>query len=403
MFVQIVPQFMAVMGSFTRIQQFLVSETREDSKSGSTLSGTGFRANAPRDSSIELTELQRTQNSEVHAVSIENGAFGWSESNDPVLEDVNFKMKRGDLAMVVGPVGSGKSTLLKAILGETKSSQGQVSIATPHISFCDQTPWLLYGTIRENIIGMTDFDPVWYRRVVNVCALQKDVDDMPDGDQTFIGSRGLALSGGQKQRIVRQTFSFICGRCSDSSQSIARTIYARNDLAIFDDVLAGLDATTEEHIFSQVFGREGLLRKLGTTVILVTNRSEFRGTWEPEFVTDNLVRRMRSADKIVAVGKGKILEQGSFDKLSSMEGYFKSISRPENKGEISSKEDSAPLTQANAQKLKRSEHSTARADGRRQTGDLTVYNYYCKSAGWQNIISTISLDVASAFCVVFSS
>ena len=202
MFVQIVPQFMALVGSFTRIQEFLVSETRVDSRSYSTTSRVRLGATPPRGSSIELTDLQRIQDSDIYAVAIEKGAFAWSEDNDAVLEDVNLKIKRGDLAIVVGPVGSGKSTLLKAMLGETKSSRGQVQIATRQISFCDQIPWLLYGTIRENIVGMTDFDSIWYRQVVNVCALQKDFDDMPGGDQTLIGSRGLALSGGQKQRIV---------------------------------------------------------------------------------------------------------------------------------------------------------------------------------------------------------
>lgn len=155
--------------------------------------------------SIELTDLPRDERGEIdqdYALSIINGAFGWNDTNGAVLEGINTKLKKCGLAMVVGPVGSGKSTLLKALLGETKNFHGQVYIGTQKVSFCDQTPWLMYGTIKENIIGMTDVDLKWYVTVLDACALQKDLEDMPDGDQTLIGSRGLALSGGQKQRIV---------------------------------------------------------------------------------------------------------------------------------------------------------------------------------------------------------
>jgi hypothetical protein len=111
---------------------------------------------------------------------------------------------------------------------------------------------------------------------------------------------------------------------------------------------------------------------------------------------------MRSADHITATGDGTIVEQGSFDRLDLMEGYLSSISQHENRAEASPKEDIVPLIPTNALKL-RPKPKRPQADEKRQTGDLTVYKYYCSSAGWLNIAFAISTDVASAFCVVFSS
>ena len=112
---------------------------------------------------------------------------------------------------------------------------------------------------------------------------------------------------------------------------------------------------------------------------------------------------MRSADHIIAIGEGKILEQGSFEELNSRAGYFSNIYQQEYRAEATPKEEVTPLIQADAQKLRRSEPSRALADSNRQTGDLTVYSYYCKYAGWLNILFSFSMSAASAFCVVFSS
>jgi ABC-type bacteriocin/lantibiotic exporter with double-glycine peptidase domain len=214
MFVQILPQFMAAVGSFVRVQQFLLSDIREDSREreGSPTSAIREEASSSQRSVIELTAHPAYLD---NAISITNGAFGWSDNSDAILKDVNIEIKKGDLAMVVGPVGSGKSSLLKAMLEETKRSRGQVYIGSQKVSFCDQTPWLMNGSIRGNIIGMTDFDSRWYDTVIDACALRKDIDDMPVGDQTLIGSRVLALSGGQKQRIASHDIPVISGSSTD--------------------------------------------------------------------------------------------------------------------------------------------------------------------------------------------
>jgi ABC-type bacteriocin/lantibiotic exporter with double-glycine peptidase domain len=157
--------------------------------------------------------------------------------------------------MLVGPVGSGKSSLLKAILGETTSSMGNVSLDASEVAFCDQTPWVMNATIRANIIAESKgYDSAWFETVINACDLTIDLGRLPEGDLTQVGEQGVKLSGGQKQRIA-----------------IARALYSRKPVAIFDDVFSGLDKVTEQIIFTRVFGKDGLLRKNGTTVILATH------------------------------------------------------------------------------------------------------------------------------------
>lgn len=103
--------------------------------------------------------------------------------------------------MIVGPLGSGKSTLLKALLSETYKSSGTVEflLSTDEIAFCDQDPWLLNHSIRENILGVCSYRGDVYDRVIQACQLTEDFAGLPDGDSTA----AIGLSRDQKQRIVR--------------------------------------------------------------------------------------------------------------------------------------------------------------------------------------------------------
>jgi hypothetical protein len=112
---------------------------------------------------------------------------------------------------------------------------------------------------------------------------------------------------------------------------------------------------------------------------------------------------MRSAHTIIGLGDGKVLAQGNFEKLSSMKGYFSDIVKLDRRKSTTKEEEEAPLIQAVAQQLQRKEPVTTRADPKRQTGDLTIYSYYSKFAGRINVLLTIGIDVAAAFCALFSS
>jgi len=110
--------------------------------------------------------------------------------------------------LIIASVGSGKSTLLKAILGEIENVSGTRHMRRGiRVAFCDQEPWLLDQSVKENIVGSRPFDEDWYDRVVDACALAQDITGFAEGDATGVGSGGSALSGGQKSRVVSDSMS----------------------------------------------------------------------------------------------------------------------------------------------------------------------------------------------------
>lgn len=201
----------SAVGSFIRIQDFLSSERRKDNRIflQDTLSQhASISENVPKEadsSEVELAVMKLNvgvRTSVGTAISVVDGAFGWANGINAILENINITIEAGSLTMIIGPVGCGKSTLVKSFLGETRVLKGFVYVSSQEMSFCDQPAWLFNATARKNIIGVCDFDAQWYETVVNACALQKDIEDLPLGDQTNLGSGGIAVSGGQRQRIV---------------------------------------------------------------------------------------------------------------------------------------------------------------------------------------------------------
>jgi ATP-binding cassette, subfamily C (CFTR/MRP), member 1 len=207
---------MGGVGSFKRIQEFLNTESRTERRKFPSLRGSiasslaldtdsdkGSDVSHKEKSSLELSE---TTGLGTNAILMESGLYGW-DKNEPsgVLQDINLAVPRGKITMVVGPVGCGKSTLLKAVLGELPVVGGTMQMSSLRIALCDQTAWHINGTVQECIIGSSTFDQRWYSSVVRSCALDEDLRQLPQGDQTHVGSKGVALSGGQSQRIVRHS------------------------------------------------------------------------------------------------------------------------------------------------------------------------------------------------------
>ncbi|KAI7765995.1 hypothetical protein LZL87_001108 [Fusarium oxysporum] len=292
-----IPGSFSVFGCFRRMEDFLNLEERIDRRQVNGRSKNTSRSSAessqPFQETIKATPLKTIPvGADGTRIVIENGNFHWGEK--AVLQDINTTFpshKNGSLTMLVGPVGSGKSSLLKAILGETTSSLGNVSLNTSEVAFCDQTPWVMNATIRANIMAESKgYDSAWFETVINACDLTIDLGRLPEGDLTQVGEQGVKLSGGQKQRIA-----------------IARALYSRKPVAIFDDVFSGLDKVTEQIIFTRVFGKDGLLRNNGTTVILATHA----------------VNRLPESDFVVVLEKGgRLVEQGTYHELRSGNGYI---------------------------------------------------------------------------------
>ena len=182
---------------------------------------------------IKQNSVEIFPNREI-AVEIEGGRFSWDAS--PTLENINLTVKRGMKVAICGNVGSGKSSLLSSVLGEIPKLQGRVMISGTK-AYVPQTPWILTGSVRENILFGQLFEKEKYDRVIKACALEKDFELFDRGDMTEIGERGINVSGGQKQRI-----------------QIARAVYQECDIYLLDDPFSAVDAHTGNHLF-KVRGR----------------------------------------------------------------------------------------------------------------------------------------------------
>lgn len=114
------------------------------------------------------------------------------------LRDVTVSLQPGKLVAVVGGVGAGKTALLLSLLGELHKVQGRVRMP-PTVAITTQTAWLRIGTVRQNIVFGQPFAEERYRRVVFACALQRDLEQLPGGDEYTVIEDGANLSGGQRQ------------------------------------------------------------------------------------------------------------------------------------------------------------------------------------------------------------
>ncbi|KAK5633576.1 hypothetical protein RRF57_009290 [Xylaria bambusicola] len=349
-----IPQGWGALGCFQRIQAFLNDTAYENDQSISNTNCALFNENLPSSADIELSSaLPQTG---LVKISLENASFGWSQSLQHLVSEstVRIESSKTHLTILTGPVGCGKSTFLKGILKETPYHSGHIANLRSHVAFCDQTPWLISGSIRANIIGESKYDERWYLSVVSACALDIDINRLPHGDLTVVGSKGVKLSGGQKQRI-----------------SIARAVYSRKPIAILDDVLSGLDTATEEAVFRGVFGKNGLFRNIDTTVILATHS----------------VKLLPEADLILAMNEsGKIVEQGSFSELNVPGCYVHSlrINNPQSLAGVDG--EPSPANQYTTA-YQNAPVETQDQDASRRTGDWATYKYYIAALGrWKLLL-----------------
>lgn len=263
------PRVTGALECFERVQTFLLAKSRNDDRIVHHPHSSREESQTKSDSEIVQTfELQPMKpdsgESRLHLsgaraaiIQLHQADFGWDRHLATVLSNISLRCTESSLTIIIGAVGSGKSVLLKAILGEIPCLKGFIHTQVSEVAFCDSSPWIRYGTIRDNICEPLPYEEEWFRDVLHASALDHDVNALPKKDLSIVGSNGMASSGGQRQRI-----------------SIARAIYARKRVAIFDDVLSSLDAKTSEQVFARVFAKQGILRRHGVTTILAT-RGEF--------------------------------------------------------------------------------------------------------------------------------
>ncbi|KGO43424.1 ABC transporter, integral membrane type 1 [Penicillium expansum] len=356
--VQTAPGIAGALGCLDRIQIFLaVTRKKTNDPSDSTQIG----------SFSDESELQPMKTLNVntaplmeYVLHMSNSNLGWKKDSF-VVRDLCISVSPGQSVAITGPVAGGKTTILKGILGETISAQGLIDCHGSSIAYCDQVPWLMNATIRQNIAGDHVSGLQRYKKVIKACQLEEDFMNLPDGEQTLVGSNGMKLSHGQKQRI-----------------SLARTLMKRVDLALIDDVLSGLDKRTKTNVFHRVFGPHGLLKEDGSSCLLVTHDQTF----------------LSSFDKVVALNSdGTIDHQGPIENHQSNE-----------QCSGTSKEPSSNFRDVSDIQIQPNQQIVSTPSQDRQNGsDWTLYKYYANVCGNWNSLMYLAITVVLAFAYNFSS
>ena len=228
-------------------------------------------------------------------VRVRGATFTWNRNESRnCLEDIDFSIRKGELSCIVGRVGSGKTSFLEAILGDIWKIRGEV-VVHGTTAYVAQQAWVMNASLKENIVFGHRWDPQFYERTIQACALTDDLKTLPDGDSTEVGERGISLSGGQKARLT-----------------LARAVYARADVYLLDDCLSAVDQHVGRHLIDNVFGSRGLLA--GKTRILATNS----------------IPVLQEADFVTLIRDGNIIEKGSYQQLIAMKGEVASFIKTSN-------------------------------------------------------------------------
>jgi len=230
----------------------------------------------------------------------------------PAISNITLEFQTGELTCVIGTVGSGKSALLQAIIGELTVFEGSISRrqnknnpnydktdnGTETISYASQDPWIMDGTIRENVTMGRVFDQNWYDKVIDACGLRMDFEIFRDGDQTVVGDRGVQCSGGQRARI-----------------GLARAIYRDADVLVADDPLSAVDARVGKHIFHKALLGLGIER--GRCIILATHQHQYVHDYRCVLLVGGCLQCVGSYTECVEAAGGKLSLQQATDGVSS--------------------------------------------------------------------------------------
>ncbi|MDT5012812.1 MAG: hypothetical protein QOH57_4429 [Mycobacterium sp.] len=229
-------------------------------------------------------------------IEFEHVAFGY-KPEVPVLRDITFGVRPGQMIGIVGATGSGKSTVVRLIPRFRDPDAGTIKIdgteicdyklhgLRSQIGFVLQDTVLLRGTVRDNIaFGRPDATEDEIIEAAKLANADEFITRIPDGYDSVVGDRGLTLSGGQRQRI-----------------GIARALIRDNPILILDEPTAALDAESEELVV-QALDR---LTK-DRTVITIAHR----------------LSTLRHADKIIVIDDGVVAEMGTHQELLELDGLY---------------------------------------------------------------------------------
>lgn len=232
-------------------------------------------------------------------VSFEDISFSYPNGT-LALENVSFEVPAGKTVAMVGASGAGKSTIALLLLRFRHPTQGKITVdgrdywefspASWHkaIGVVEQEAFLFHDSLEKNIgYGFPEVNTDAVREAIRVAHLEDLIESLPEGLGTIVGERGTMLSGGQRQRLA-----------------IARALVRNPRILILDEATSALDPISERQV--QV-ALDNAVR--GRTVVVIAHR----------------LSTIRTADWIVALDKGRVVEQGTWADLSSRRGYFRRL------------------------------------------------------------------------------
>lgn len=233
------------------------------------------------------------------SVEFKNVSFSY-KGDIPVLEDISFDIKAGQMIALVGPTGVVKTTVSALIARFYDPNQGKVLMdgmdirdmtlesLRNQLSIVLQDVFLFNGTIAENIAyGCSNTTQEQIEEAAKTACIHEYIMSLPEKYLTVIGERGVRLSGGQKQRI-----------------SIARSVLRNSPVLILDEATSAVDTETETEI------QKAINQIAGTrTLIVIAHR----------------LSTVKRADKIIVLENGKIAEQGQHEELLSLKGVYSNL------------------------------------------------------------------------------
>ena len=288
--------------SFISYNTMLIWPVRQLGRMISDMSKAGVAVDRIRYIMNSREELDTGAKKAFSAGDIEFKNVSFSYGSCKVLDNISFKLKRGQVLGIVGATGSGKTTIMLLLTRLCTAQSGTITINGTDINDIElgelrknigtvmQEPFLFSGTLAENIaITEKEPDPEKIKAVSAVACLEKTVEGFKEKYETIVGERGITLSGGQKQRTA-----------------IARMLMLNSPVMVLDDSLSAVDTETDSKIRANLSDSFG-----GATVFLISHR----------------LTSLMKADTVIVLSDGKITESGSPDSLLEQNGQFAEIYR----------------------------------------------------------------------------
>jgi ATP-binding cassette subfamily B multidrug efflux pump len=241
------------------------------------------------------------EHSKIHGeIEFKNVTFTYEDTEITALQNISFKVKKGETLAILGKTGSGKSSILSLITRMYDIKSGTITIDGKNIDevnlsdlrnsigIVPQDAFLFSDSIKNNIkFGKEDATDEEVIAAAKNAVVHNNIMNFNQKYETILGERGITLSGGQKQRV-----------------SIARAIIKDPEILLFDDCLSAVDTETEEQILNNL-----LQISIGKTTIIVSHR----------------ISSAKNADKIIIIDEGQIIQEGSHNQLVNQNGYYSEL------------------------------------------------------------------------------